>query len=131
MHSVYTNSETAVTSFAPTAQDDADAAQGGAASENPRKSRDENQGAIGGSAGRTLGKADGCAATGAFDVSAARTCFGAVAAGAAGVELCCAAGVTTGCATAEGMGMETLRSVEFEAEGSFEAKGSFAVEALG
>jgi hypothetical protein len=69
-------------------------------------------------------------------VSAARTCFGAAAAGAAGVELCCAAtglaaeaagaaGVTTGCAAAEGMGMEALLAIGFEADGSF------AVEAAG
>ena len=59
-------------------------------------------------------------------MSAARTCFGAVAAGAAGVELCCAApglaegagatGVTAGCAEAEGMGVEELLSIGFEVE---------------
>jgi hypothetical protein len=75
-------------------------------------------------------------------LSAAWTCFGAVAIGAAGVEPCCAAtglaaegagaaGVTTGCAAAEGMGMEALLPREFGAEGSFEADGSFAVEAAG
>jgi hypothetical protein len=110
-----------------------------------RQSRDENQGANGGSAGRTPGDADGCAATGALAVSAARTCFGAVEAAAAAVELRCAAaglaaeddGVTAGCAPVEGVGMEALRPREFgaegfiEAEGSFEADGSFAVEAEG
>jgi hypothetical protein len=81
----------------------------------------------GGSAGRTLGKADGCAATGAFEVSAARTCFGALAAGAAGVEPYFAAaglaaegasveGVTTGCAAAEGMGREAPVAVGLEVE---------------
>jgi len=81
----------------------------------------------GGSAGRTLGNADGCAATGAFEVSAARTCFGALAAGAAGVEPYFAAaglavegaeaaGVTAGCATAEGLGMEAPVAVGLEVD---------------
>ena len=72
-------------------------------------------------------------------MSAARTCFGAMAAGAAAVELRCGAaglaaeddGVTAGCAPVEGVGMEALRPREFGAEGSFEADGSFAVEAAG
>jgi len=115
---------------------DADAARAGAAGENPRKSSDENQGLGWDSAGRTLSGADGCVAAGALAVSAARTCFGAVAAGAAEVELCgagtgltaeadVAPGVAAGCAAPEGMGMEALLSREFGADGSF------AVEAPG
>lgn len=75
-------------------------------------------------------------------VSAARTCFGAAAAGAAWVELRCAAlgsaaeaagetGPAAGCATAEGLEVEALLSGEFEAEGILDADGSFAVEAPG
>jgi hypothetical protein len=109
-------------STAQSAGQDADAARA-ARRARTQKSRDENQGAIGGSAGRTLGEADGCAATGALALSAARTCFGA---GAAPFELCCAAtelaegagaaGVTTGCAEAEGMGVEALLPIGFDVE---------------
>ena len=81
-------------------------------------------------------------ATGVFEVSAAWTCFGAVAAGAAEVELCGAAtglaaeadgatGFAAGCAAVEGMGVGALLPDEFAAEGILEAEGSFAVDAEG
>ena len=43
----------------------------------------------------------------------------------------CAAWVTAGCAAAEEAGMEALLTGGFEAEDTFDADGSFAVEALG
>lgn len=77
-----------------------------------------------GRARRTLGDCEGCAATGALEVRAARTCFGAAPVGAAGAGVVGAAAgltaapaegdgtaaVTAGCAM-EGFGMGALLSL--------------------